>query len=147
MRILVIASAMLLSTQAVAGQRLVKAVTSSDQVGLAVTGKGKGVRGASAMMGMWSDDGAIELGGFDDRRGHVDPATARAAAIVSGRAMQSRGVRMVGSFYRNASAGARGWTVSVDARRQQVTDLGAALTGSWRTLDESRLTVGGKLRF
>jgi hypothetical protein len=135
------------SASALAGPRLIKSITSNEQVGVAVTGKAKGRRGVAATLGMWSDDGALELGGFDDRSARLDPVTARTAAIVSGRAMQSRGVRLTGSLYRTGPAGARGLTVSVDARRQQVSDVGAALSGTWRTLGESRLTVGGRLKF
>ena len=132
---------------AVAGQKLVLPVSSNDQVGLAMTGKGQGGRGVSAMLGMWSDDGALELGGFQQANAWMDPATARAAAIVSGKAMQSRGIRATGSFYRSRTSNGAGWTLSVDVRQQQVSDIGAALAGELRTASDSRLTLGGKLRF
>jgi hypothetical protein len=136
----------LMAAPAWAGPKLLVPVSSNDQVGVALNGKGAGGRGVSAMLGMWSDDGALELGGFQ-HRSRVDPATARAAAIVSGRAMESRGVRVTGSFYRSRSADGTGWTLSVDARQQEVSDVGAALAGAWRTASDSRLTFGGKLRF
>ncbi|HEV2569332.1 hypothetical protein [Sphingomonas sp.] len=131
---------------AVAGPKLLVPVTSNDQVGVAVTGKAQGSRGLAAMFGMWSEDGALELGGFQHGN-RIDPATARAAAIVSGKAMQSRGVRVTGSFYRRQNSKGAGWTLSVDARQQEVSDVGAALAGAWRTASDSRLTFGGKLRF
>ena len=131
---------------AIAAPKLVLPVSSNDQLGFGLTGKGNGGRSLGAMLGMWSDDGALELGGFQ-HGARVDPATARAAAIVSGKAKQSRGVRVTGSFYRSRSAHGAGWTVSVDARQQEVSDVGAALAGAWRTASDSRLTLGGKLRF
>ena len=136
----------LIGAPAWAGQRLVVPVSSNDQVGLAVTGKGQSGRGVSAMLGMWSDDGALELGGFQQGT-RLDPATVRAAEIVSGRAMQSRGLRITGTFFGSGRVDAAGWALSVDARQQQVSDIGAALTGAWRTASDSRLTFGGKLRF
>ena len=129
-----------------AGPKLIVPVSSNDQLGFAVTGKGQGSRGVAAMLGMWSDDGALELGGFQ-HGSRLDPATARAAAIVSGKAMQSRGVRVTGSFYRSQDIKGAGWTLSVDARQQRVSDIGAALAGTWRTASDSRLTLGGELRF
>lgn len=147
MRILLIATAVLAGGEAVAGPKLLVPITSGDQIGLSVKGREAGVPGGSAMLGMWSDDGALELAGFRSQASGSDPATARAAEIVSGRAMQSRGVRLTGRLYRRRNADARGWTVSVDARRQETSDLGAALSGTWRTLSDSRLTFGGRLRF
>ena len=136
----------LADSPAVAAPKLVMPVSSNDQLGIAVSGKGQGGRGISAMLGMWSDDGALELGGFQ-HGSRLDPAMTRAAAIMSGKAMQSRGVRVTGSLYRSGSASGAGWTLSVDARQQEVSDFGAALAGAWRTASDSRLTLGGKLRF
>jgi hypothetical protein len=125
-----------------AGPKLIVPVTSADQVGLAVSGKARAGQ-VSAMLGMWSEDGALELGGFREgpARG-VDPGVARAAELVSGKRMRSSGVRLTGSFYRPG-----GWALSLEARRQQVSDIGAALSGAWRTAGDSRLTIGGKLKF
>lgn len=147
MRILVAAVLVSMSGVACAGPRLVVPVTSGDQIGLALKGKARANGGAAALVGMWSDDGALELGGFEDRSRRVDPAVARAAEIVSGRAMQSRGFRLTGSLYQGQGADQRGWILSIDARRQRVSDVGAALSGTWRTQGDSRLTLGGKLRF
>ncbi|NNM75767.1 hypothetical protein HJG53_02450 [Sphingomonas sp. ID1715] len=129
-----------------AAPRLSVPVSSNDQVGVAVSGKSGTGRGVSAMLGMWSDDGALELAGFQ-QGARLDPATARAAEIVSGKAMHSRGVRLTGSFYRSGDPAGTGWTLSVDARQQQVSDIGAALSGTWRTASDSRLTLGGRFRF
>lgn len=129
-----------------AGPSLTLPLTSNDAIGMRV---GRQARSAavSAALGMWSDDGAVELGGFRDGPARdIDPSLARAAELVSGKAMQSRGVRLSGALYRGG-AEARGWSVGVDARRQQITDIGAALSGSWRTVSDSRLSVSGKLRF
>lgn len=147
MRILWAAALVLMGGEAIAAPKLLKPITSNDQIGFAVTGKTLHSRGAAAMLGMWSEDGALELAGFQDRNGRIDAATIRAAEIVSGRAMQSRGVRVTGSLYRAAAPDARGWTLSIDARRQQVGDIGAALSGDWRSVGESRLTLGGRLKF
>lgn len=136
-----------IGSPALAGPSLLMPVTSGDQVGIAVHGKAKASGGVAALVGMWSDDGALELGGFHDRSRRVDPTVARAAEIVSGRAMQSQGVRLTGSLYRPQGADRRGWTLSIDARRQRTSDVGAALSGSWRTISDSRLTLGGKLNF
>jgi hypothetical protein len=125
-----------------AGRQLVVPVTSGDQVGLAVKGKPRG-GSVAALFGMWSDDGALELGGF--REGApvgVDPNVARAAAIMAGRSMRSTGVKLSGSFHRS-----NGLSMTVEARRQQVSDIGAALGGDWRTTGDTRLTLGGKLKF
>ena len=127
---------------AAVGPSLTLDVSSNDRVGLHVS-ETAGGRSASAALGMWSDDGAIELSGFQDR---TDPAIARAAELVSGKAMQSRGVRLSGSLY-EAGPDAPGWSVGVEARQQWTTDIGAALSGSWRTASDSRLSVSGKLRF
>jgi hypothetical protein len=116
------------------------AVSSNDRVGLSVTKRARGAS-VSAALGMWSDDGALELGGFQDR---ADPAIARAAELVSGKPMQSRGVRLSGTL---GGQRARGWALGVEARRQQVTDIGAALSGGWRRSSDSRLSVSGKLKF
>jgi hypothetical protein len=147
MRILVAAVLISTSGAAAAGPRLVVPITSGDQVGVAVQGKARVSGGVAALLGIWSDDGALELGGFEDRSRRVDPAVARAAEIVSGRAMQSRGVRLTGSLYRTRDVDRRGWTLSIDARRQRVSDIGAALSGRWHTLGDSRLTLGGRLAF
>lgn len=146
MRMMWAAAAVLVSGEAAAAPKFVKALTSNDQVGLAVSGK-QGSRGVVAMLGMWSDDGALELAGFQERAKGTDPATLRAAEIMTGHAMRSRGLRLTGNLYRAGQREARGWTVSLDARQQQVSDVGAALSGAWRTASDSRLTVGGKLRF
>jgi hypothetical protein len=140
-------AALLAGSAALAGPKLTMPVSSNDKVGLTVSGKQQGRRGVAATLGMWSDDGALEFGGFDDRSARLDPVTAKTAAIVAGRAMQSRGVRLTGSLYRSGQAGTRGLTLSVDARRQHVSDVGAALTGAWRTVGDSRLTLGGRVKF
>lgn len=124
------------------GPNLTLDISSNDRVGFDVSGTARGAN-VSAALGMWSDDGALELGGFQDR---TDPAIARTAEIVSGKSMQSRGLRLSGSLYQ-AGPNARGWSLGVDARRQWTTDIGAALSGSWRTASDSRLSVNGKLRF
>jgi hypothetical protein len=125
---------------AAAGPKLVVPVTSADAVGFAVKGKSRDV---TAMFGMWSDDGALELGGFrEGPAAGVDPNVARAAAIVSGRSMRSTGVKLSGALHRS-----NGVSLTVEARRQQVSDIGAALNGDWRTAGDTRLTFGGKLRF
>jgi len=147
MRSLLTAVLMSMAAPALAGPALLVPVTSGDQLGIAVRGKVMASGGVAALVGMWSDDGALEVGGFHDRSRRVDPGVARAAAIMSGRAMQSQGVRLTGSLYRAQGADRRGWTLSVDARRQRVSDLGAALSGSWRTVGDFRLTFGGKLAF
>lgn len=121
-------------------------LSSNDRVGLNVARKAKGAS-VSAALGMWSDDGALELSGFQEGVSrNVDPSIARAAELVSGKAMKSRGLRVNGSLYRSG-AEARGWSVGLEARRQQITDIGAALSGSWRTASDSRLSVSGKLKF
>ena len=123
-----------------AGPKLVLPVTSADEVGFAVKGKSRSV---AAMLGMWSDDGALELGGFREGPAQgVDPNVARAAAIMAGRSMRSTGVKLSGSLHRVG-----GVSLTVEARRQQVSDIGAALGGDWRTSGDTRLTLGGKLRF
>lgn len=127
-------------------QTLTKDLSSNERIGLGVSKQGK-TRSVSAALGMWSDDGAVELGGFrDGATNGVDPALSRAAELVSGKAMQSQGVRLSGTLYQQG-ANARGWSVSVDARRQRVSDIGAALSGDWRTTGDSRLSLGGRLRF
>ncbi|MBA2920364.1 hypothetical protein GON01_01505 [Sphingomonas sp. MAH-20] len=123
------------------GPDLTLDVSSNDRVGLNISGKAR--TRVSAAVGLWSDDGAVEFGGFQDR---MDPAMARAAELVSGRPMRSRGLRLGGSLY-EAGPEARGWSVGVEARQQWTTDVGAALAGSWRTASDSRLSVSGKLRF
>jgi hypothetical protein len=122
-------------------------LTSNDRVGLSVSKKARG-RSVAAVVGMWSDEGAVELGGFQDGSAHnVDPATARAAELVSGKPMQSRGVRMTGVLYQGSGSEAKGWSMGVEARRQTISDVGAALSGTWRTANDSRLTLNGKLKF
>ncbi|HEU4968537.1 hypothetical protein [Sphingomonas sp.] len=125
-----------------AGPKLTLDISSNERVGLNITAKPRGAR-ASAAIGMWSDDGALEFGGFQDR---TDPAIARAAELVSGRRMQSRGLRVSGSLY-EAGPDAAGWSLGLEARQQWTSDIGAALVGSWRTASDSRLSVSGKLRF
>lgn len=147
MRFLLAAVLMSVGGPVLAGPALLVPITSGDQLGIAVRGKAKASGGVAALVGMWSDDGALELGGFHDRSRKVDPGVGRAAEIMSGRGMRSQGVRLTGSLYRAQGADRRGWTLSVDVRRQQVSDLGAALSGSWRTVGDSRLTLGGKLAF
>jgi len=147
MRFLLAAIVISSAAPALAGPALLVPLTSGDQLGVAVRGKAKASGGVAALVGMWSDDGALELGGFHDRSRRVDPGVARAAEIMSGRVMQSQGVRLTGSLYRARGADRRGWSLSVDARRQRVSDLGAALSGRWRTVGDSRLTLGGKLAF
>ena len=133
-----------LSVPAAAQPQLTLPLTSNDQVGLSVSGKARG-RSASAAVGMWSDDGALELGGF--REGpQIDPAMSRAAELVAGKAMRSQGLRVSGFLHRGG-AEARGWSLGIEARRQRVSDIGAALSGSWRTASDSRLSVSGKLQF
>jgi hypothetical protein len=128
------------------GPQLGLAVTSSDQVGFQVVKKGR-ERSASAVLGMWSDDGALELGGFQDGAGRdVDPSVARAVELVSGKRMQSRGLRLTGALY-GAGAEQPGWTFAVEARQQRISDVGAALAGAWRSAGDSRLSFSGKLRF
>jgi hypothetical protein len=126
MRILVATALMATSGSAVAGPRLLVPVTSGDQVGVTVQGKVRAIGGVAALVGMWSDDGALELGGFEDRSRRTDPAIARAAEIVSGRVMHARGLRLTGRFYRTRDADRRGWTLSIDARRQRVRRESAA---------------------
>ena len=133
-----------LSMPAAAQPQLTLPLTSNDHVGFSVSGKARG-RSASAALGMWSDDGALELGGF--REGpQVDPTTAKVAELVAGKAMRSQGLRL-GGFLHPAGADARGWSLGIEARRQRVSDIGAALSGSWRTASDSRLSISGKLRF
>lgn len=125
-----------------AGPKLVVPVTSGDQVGLAIKGKPRAGQ-VAALFGMWSDDGALELGGFREGVAQgVDPGVARAAAIMAGRSMRSTGVKLSGSLVR-----ANGMSLTLEARRQQVSDIGAALGGDWRTAGDTRLTVGGRLKF
>lgn len=133
--------------QAAAGGPVVAhALTSNDQLGFAVAKKGK-ERSVSAVFGMWSDDGALELGGFQDGAGRdVDPSLARAVELVSGRRMQSRGLRLTGALY-GAGPEQPGWTFAVEAKQQRVSDVGAALAGAWRSASDSRLSFSGKLRF
>jgi hypothetical protein len=128
------------------GPVLAHALTSNDQVGFAVSKKGR-ERSVSAVIGMWSDDGALELGGFQDGAGRdVDPSVTRAVELVSGRRMQSRGLRLTGAFY-GSGAEQPGWTLAVEARQQRTSDVGAALAGAWRSASDSRLSFSGKLRF
>jgi hypothetical protein len=128
------------------GPQLGLTVTSSDQVGFQVVKKGR-ERSASAVLGMWSDDGALELGGFQDGAGRdVDPSVARAVELVSGKRMQSRGLRLTGALY-GAGAEQPDWTFAVEARQQRISDVGAALAGAWRSAGDSRLSFSGKLRF
>lgn len=125
---------------ALAGPKLVVPVTSADAVGFAVKSRSRDV---AAMVGMWSDDGALELGGFrEGPQAGVDPGVARAAAIMTGRSMRSTGVKLAGSLHRS-----NGLSLTAEVRRQQTSDMGAALGGEWRTTGDTRLTVGGKLRF
>jgi hypothetical protein len=125
-----------------AGPKLIVPVTSGDAVGLAVKAKPRGGN-VAAMFGMWSDDGALELGGFrEGPAAGVDPNVARAAAIMAGRSMRSTGVKLSGSLHRS-----NGMSLTLEARRQQVSDIGAALGGDWRTAGDTRLTVGGKIKF
>jgi hypothetical protein len=135
-----------LSSPAAAAPQLTYSLSSNDQLGVSVAGKPRG-RAASAMLGLWSDDGALELGGFrDGPPGDMDPSVSRAFEIVSGRAMQSRGIRVSGTIHRGGRD-ARGWSFGVEARRQRMSDVGAALSGSWRTAADSRLSLSGKLKF
>ena len=100
------------------------------------------------MLGMWSDDGALELGGFQDGALAGTPDTLeRTAELVSGKAMKTRGVRFAATIHRKGPPEARGWTLGVEARQQRVSDIGAALGGAWRTAGDSRLSISGKLRF
>jgi hypothetical protein len=124
-----------------AGPDMTLDLSSNERIGLNVSGKAR--TRVSAAIGMWGDDGALEFGGFQDR---LDPAMARAAELVSGRAMRSRGLRLGGSLY-EAGPDAPGWQLGVEARQQWTTDIGAALIGSWRTSSDSRLSVSGKLKF
>jgi hypothetical protein len=124
-----------------AGPDMTLDLSSNERIGLNVSGKAR--TRVSAAIGMWGDDGALEFGGFQDR---LDPAMARAAELVSGRAMRSRGLRLGGSLY-EAGPDAPGWQLGVEARQQWTTDIGAALVGSWRTSSDSRLSVSGRLRF
>jgi hypothetical protein len=127
-----------------AGPSLTVPLTSNDAVGMKVGRQGKGAA-ISAALGMWSDDGAVELGGFRDGPARdIDPSLARAAELVSGKAMQSRGLRLSGTL---GGQQGHGWALGVEARRQQVTDIGAALSGAWRRSSDSRLSVSGKLKF
>ena len=125
-----------------AGPALMLDLSSNDRVGLNVSGKARSAS-VSAAFGLWSDDGALEFGGFQDR---TDPNFARAAELVSGKPMQSRGVRLSGTLYKGG-ADARGWSLGVEARQQRTTDIGAALSGSWRTASDSRLSVNGRRKF
>lgn len=113
------------------------ALSSNERVGLMVSGDDPNVS-ASAALGLWSDRGALELGGFQDR---ADSTVAQTAEITSGKLMRSRGVRLGASLYRG------GWTLGLEARREQAANIGSALTGAWRTDNDSRLTLGGKLKF
>jgi hypothetical protein len=124
-----------------AGPDMTLDLSSNERIGLNVSGKAR--TRVSAAIGMWGDDGALEFGGFQDR---LDPGMARAAELVSGRAMRSRGLRLGGSLY-EAGPDAPGWQLGVEARQQWTTDIGAALIGSWRTSSDSRLSVSGKLKF
>lgn len=131
---------------AASGPQLAHEITSSDQVGFAVTKRVR-ERSVSAVLGMWSDDGAIELGGFQDGAGSdVDPSVARAVELVSGKRMRSRGLRLTGVLY-GSGADEPGWNFSVDARQQRMSDVGAALSGAWRSTSDSRLSFSGKLKF
>jgi hypothetical protein len=125
-----------------AGPKMTLDLSSNERVGLNVSAKPRGAK-VSAAIGIWSDDSAVEFGGFQDR---MDPSIARAAELVSGRPMQSRGLRLGGSLY-EAGPDAPGWSLGVEARQQWTTDVGAALVGSWRTSSDSRLSVSGKLKF
>lgn len=128
------------------GPQLGLAVTSSDQVGVQVSKKGR-ERSVSAVLGMWSDDGALELGGFRDGAGRdIDPSVAQAVEIVSGKRMRSQGVRLTGALY-GAGSEEAGWTFAVEAKQQRISDVGAALAGAWRSASDSRLSFSGKLRF
>jgi hypothetical protein len=134
------------SAPAYAGPSFTRDLSSNERVGIGVSKQGKS-RAVSAAVGMWSDDGALELGGFRDGPANgIDPAMAQAAELVSGKPMHSQGVRLSGTLYQQGST-ARGWSLSVDARRQRVSDVGAALGGDWRTSGDSRLSLGGRLRF
>ena len=126
----------------------VVSVPVSDVHALGVTVSRNGTAGSAvAGLGLWNDEGALELGGFRDGPAHdVDPALVRTAELVAGKAMRSRGVRLGASFYRGGRE-ARGWSLGVEARRQKMSDIGAALSGSWRTAGDSRLSVSGKLKF
>lgn len=147
MRILLAAALTSTTVAAQAGSRVVLPVTSGDQIGLAVQGKARLSGGVAALVGMWSDDGALEFGGFDDRSRRLDPSITKAAEIASGRSMKSRGVRLTGSFYRASGIDRRGWTLSIDGRMQRVSDVGAAVSGTWLTQSDSRLTLASRLRF
>lgn len=121
-------------------------ITSNDAIGLTVSRKAPG-SSVMAGFGLWSDDGALELGGFRDGAARdLAPSIARAAELVSGKALQSRGIRASGSLYR-AGTEVRGWSLGIEARRQWISDIGAALSGQQRTASDSRVSVSGKLRF
>ena len=130
------------AARAAGGPNLTLDLSSNERVGLNISAKPRSAK-VSAALGMWGDDGAVEFGGFQDR---IDPAVGRAAELVSGRPMQSRGLRLSGSLY-EAGPDAPGWSLGVEARQQWTSDIGAALAGSWRTASDSRLSVSGKLKF
>ncbi|MFD1612029.1 hypothetical protein ACFSCW_09475 [Sphingomonas tabacisoli] len=121
------------------GPDLAVSITSNEQVGLKVSGDDPSAS-ASAAFGLWGDRGAVELGGFQDR---ATGDAAEAAEIVSGKPMRTRGVRLNATMHRRE----RGWSLGIEARQQRVTDVGAALSGGWHRSNESRLTLGGKLKF
>jgi len=138
----IVMTCLILAPARAQGPDLTFDLSSNDRVGLNVAGKPRGAS-VSAALGLWSDDGAVELGGFQDR---TDPSMALAAELVSGRPMQSRGFRLSGSIY-ETGPDAPGWSLGVEARQQWTPDIGAALSGSWRTASDSRLSVSGKLKF
>jgi hypothetical protein len=120
-----------------------------DQLGLGVSRvRGGGGRSASAVLGMWSGDGAIEFGAFQDQAGVTATAgAAQTVQLVSGRRVRARGVRLTGSFYGSDDDDARGWSLALDARRQQTPDYVAAMRGLHRSSGESRVALKGLLRF
>lgn len=136
----IIAFAVLAASPANArGPDLAMSLTSNEQVGLKVSGDDPSAS-ASAAFGLWGDRGAVELGGFQD---HLSGDAAEAAEIVSGKVMRTRGVRLTATMHRRE----RGWSLGLEAKQQRVTDIGAALAGGWRRSSDSRLTLGGKLKF
>lgn len=129
--------------------RFARPVGQDDQLGLTVSRERMKIvngRTVSAVVGLWGDQSAVELGAFEDRGAAATGAgAAQAVRLVSGRGVSARGVRLTGSLYEAPDQ--RGWSVAVDARHQRTQDVEAMMRGEGGRTSDSRLLLSGKLKF
>lgn len=132
-----------------------------DQAGIALSGSSRrarspesgqsfrsySARSIAAALGWWADDGAFEIGIFQDQGGSQINPLARTVQLASGRKLSASGVKLSASLYDQPDPGLGGWSLSIDARRQDMTDVDAALRGQRARTGDSRIALSGRLRF